>query len=313
MRRFSLIKGGDTSLSLLFYLVQTFRSHGSFKATKQEDRIYALLGLSEASRTTFEVKPEYQGNLRELYVGIAHHLLGIKLSADRLDFLPHADSANRLGFLAHAGTGYAHDTPDLPSWIPDWSAKPACKPLFGTDGSQELLTSSNNKELLAEAAAIGSVVLTDKSMTATNLYNDVLARVEQANNKTKDLFFNETKGAEPYANLFDDRGVLEVRVKNQDHVKVLGVPYETPKKKKSMDSLETLTQWISLVGENLAADEAGGNTLGANLIDSLITGSVQEINVASLRSFAGVLTVGISHSGQSTTLSYLYQEALTQN
>lgn len=292
MRRFALIKGGDATLSLLFYLVQMFRSNCRFTAREPQDYVYALLGLSEISSTTFKLKEKYRSDLRQLYVDIAHHLLNT------------SSPANRLDFLAHAGVGDAHNTPGLPSWAPDWSVKPASLPLFGTDGSPELLASPKMRELLADAAALASVVYTDQDKRQEDLYKAALDQVARVKDQILALLFDATKGMKPYARILED-SVLEVRARRLGCLKAVGRCYEMSERENSAEAVCTLGNWVRLALDSVEGDRDRRLPLAIDYMIALKDG-LDEAQTAAAQSFAEVLCTGVSN-GQ---IDYTFMSAL---
>ena len=290
MRRFALAKGGDPSLSLLFYLVQMFRSTCHFEARNPEDRVYALLGLSEVSSSTvFELKAEYRSNLQQLYIDIIHYHLATGLLANKLDF------------LAHAGIGYAHETPGLPSWVPDWSVSSASQPFLGTDGSLELLTSNKTRELLADAAGLAnivqaeveSIVQTDPARKRKHLYDAALVRAARVKDRILALQFDATMGTEVYVRIVEGN-MLELRARRLGRVMTVGRCFEPPRDGNDLGALETLRQWIHIALDSADGERARGPDLKTDLSTFLKTG-LDATQAAASQSFAEVICTGASN------------------
>jgi hypothetical protein len=261
--------------------VQVFRSTCHFEARESQDYVYALLGLSEVSSTAFELKPQYRSNLQQLYVDLVyHHLVKSPL-------------ANRLDFLAHAGIGYAHNTPGLPSWAPDWSVKSASQPLFGTEGSLELLASSKTTELLTDAAQLASVVYTDQDKQKKDLYNAALNQAAQVKDQTLALLFDATRGMEPYARILEGN-VLELRALKLGRVRAVGRCYEMPESGNSQGVLGTLTEWVRLALASAKSERARVPGFSTHFGTSLATG-LDEAQAAASQSFAEVLCTSTSN------------------
>jgi hypothetical protein len=280
IRKFALVKGGDPSLSLQFYLLQMFRSKCQFACTNKWDRVYALLGLPEASLKAFKPKSEYESDQRQLFIDVVHHLL---------DTSP---PANRLDFLSHAGKDNSHSTPGLPSWAPDWSVNPTSQQLFGTDGSSELLASSTIKELLKDAAVMASVVYTDQDKQQKDLYLAALDKGARVKDQILALLFDATKGMEPYARILDG-SVLEVRVRMLGPVKIVGGCYKMPESQDSPEALRTLREWVRLALKT--AQGYGPRRPESDTDSNASLAIVPEAAQAAAQSFAEVLCGGVSN------------------
>lgn len=143
MRRFSMLRSDSEPLSLLFYMVQMFRTvEARFDSKYMEDRVYALLGLSGSN--THSITPEYEKGLGQIYIDAARH------------FGTNGPQSRRLEFLVHAGIGYKPVTAGLPTWVPDWAAKLKIRPLPGTDGTAEMLLAPPTDVLLKDAAGLAT-------------------------------------------------------------------------------------------------------------------------------------------------------------
>ena len=283
IRRFSLLKGGDPSLSLLFYLLQMFRSTCRFACKEPEDRIFALLGLREGPSTIFKLEPEYRKDLRRLYEAVVAHLLET------------SPLANRLDFLSHAGMDYSNNTPGLPSWVPDWSASPLTQPLFGTDGSSELMASSKAGQLLDDTAAMASVVHTKQNQTYEQLYKSSLDRGAQVKEDILALYFDATKGMEPYAKVLEG-SVLEVQAHILGRMTTVGSCYRVPQSQGNQLEITTLAEWVRLAFKGAMDDAArsfGSGTASMNPAGHPETAQAARGEV--IRRFAEVLCAGVSN------------------
>lgn len=234
MRRFSLLQGRDSpSLTLLFYLLQMFRSKCRFESKEQYDRVYALLGLREGPSAGFTLNPEYRTGRgrRWLYEAVIAHHLDTSPVANRLDFLP------------HAGMDYSDGTPGLPSWVPDWSAKPTSQPFFGTDGSAELMASPRAGKLLDDTAAMGSVVYMEQNQRYKDLYEASLNERMRVKEHNVSLLFSATEGTEPNARILKG-SVLEVHANGLGRITTLGARFEAPQGRDDLSAARTLGEWI---------------------------------------------------------------------
>jgi hypothetical protein len=131
----SVYRREGPNLSLLFYLGRLFRSDLKFEATVAKDRIYALLNLTtqglgtDASVAVSKtLAPNYLQSDGQLFTNIADHLLRTLQPEQRLDV------------LAHAGLLPGNRTSNVPSWAPDWAARPVSLPFIGLEGTKELLS-----------------------------------------------------------------------------------------------------------------------------------------------------------------------------
>ena len=77
-----------------------------FESSDPRDRIFALLGLATDSSKSVII-PDYTNTTRSVYIKTMGYLL--------------YQTAEPLKLLYGAGIGLERKTPDLPSWIPDWS------------------------------------------------------------------------------------------------------------------------------------------------------------------------------------------------
>jgi hypothetical protein len=87
----------------LHTLLQEYRTS---LATIHLDKIYALTGLS---REKVDLKPDYKKSKQELYLQIANYYLEIDYGEQ---------------ILVEAARSDRTTTPDMPSWVPDWSEAP---------------------------------------------------------------------------------------------------------------------------------------------------------------------------------------------
>ncbi len=114
-----------------------FRTESSFNATNARDRIYALQNLTYQGSSTEDwfsprsrVAIKYSRSVTEVFLDVAKDLLSNRRADQALDILTHAGlSVNKI--------------PDLPSWVPDWTASPLSLPLPGLDGTRELISHPN--------------------------------------------------------------------------------------------------------------------------------------------------------------------------
>ena len=82
----------------------------SLGATDPRDRIFALVGVSSNSGDlTF--KPNYRKSIEDIYLDSTVKML--------------TQEAGQIGLLYAAGIGYSRNLSRLPSWVPDWTAKPS--------------------------------------------------------------------------------------------------------------------------------------------------------------------------------------------
>jgi hypothetical protein len=135
----SIYRAEGPNLSLLYYLAKMFRTDLKFGATDDRDRIYALQNLSyqgpsedkEWFSPSFHRKVDLDLEVGQIYLDFAE------------DLLLNSRSDQALDLLAHAGLLPTNRIPDLPSWVPDWTAQPISYPFPGLDGSRELISHPN--------------------------------------------------------------------------------------------------------------------------------------------------------------------------
>ena len=82
----------------------------SFGATDLRDRVFALVSVSSDSRD-LGFKPNYRKSVEDVYVESTVSMLTQK--------------SGQIGPLYAAGIGYSRNLGRLPSWAPDWTAKPS--------------------------------------------------------------------------------------------------------------------------------------------------------------------------------------------
>lgn len=225
MRRFSMLRSHDQPLSLLFYMVQMFRTvEARFDSKFMEDRVYALLGLSGAN--TDSITPEYEKGLRQVYIDVARH------------FGTTGPESRRLEFLLHAGMGYKPVTKDLPTWVPDWAITPQTRPLPGTDGTAEMLFASSTDALLKDAAGLavkGTYIVGDDDQEEV-----ALARTKAVRDQMVASLPNCTSGTTPNLVFHPDNDTLTVRGRKLSRIRSVGLMYPG-----SGDNLTTATRVLS--------------------------------------------------------------------
>lgn len=79
-----------------------------FKATRPEDKVFALLGLAFPA-SLGPLKVDYRKTIQEIYIQTAQHLLA---------------EEDVIQLFHVAGIGNFRGVPNLPSWVPDWSTSP---------------------------------------------------------------------------------------------------------------------------------------------------------------------------------------------
>lgn len=140
----SVFRAEGPNLSLLYYLARMFRTDLKFDASDDRDRIYALSNLCYQGSSTedwfsprFRLQVNYSLAVAQIFVDIAKDLLSHRRIDQSLDLLTHGGlSTNKI--------------PNLPSWVPDWTASPLSYPFPGLDGSRELLSHPNLSSRLFE-------------------------------------------------------------------------------------------------------------------------------------------------------------------
>jgi hypothetical protein len=140
----SVYRAEGPNLSLLYYLARIFRTGLEFNASDDRDRIYALQNLSYQGSSTedwfsprFHLQVNYRLTVAQVFADIAKDLLLHRRADQSLDLLTHGGlSTNKI--------------PNLPSWVPDWTASPLSYPFPGLDGSRELISHPNLSSRLFE-------------------------------------------------------------------------------------------------------------------------------------------------------------------
>jgi Heterokaryon incompatibility protein (HET) len=99
-----LAKGEKKPLRLAPLLLISSR----YQATNPRDKVYALLGISSEGKHS-DLVPNYSLPVEEVFVKTAVHLI---LQDESLEI------------LAAAGIGWHRETPNLPSWVPDFKHLP---------------------------------------------------------------------------------------------------------------------------------------------------------------------------------------------
>ena len=97
----------------------TFYMSRDFDATDPRDKIYALSGLCDYENTF--IQPDYSTDIRTVYLGTARALLFADDSEVSADPSPICPEHSGMRFLCEAER--IENTYDLPSWVPDWSAR----------------------------------------------------------------------------------------------------------------------------------------------------------------------------------------------
>lgn len=209
MRRFSRLRNDEQPLSLLFYLVQMFRDdRANFDATDPRDRVHALLGLSGSASQ--DIKPDYAHDLRQCYINAAKH------------FIQSRPNQRILDFLLHAGISHRSQVPGLPSWVPDWTLKPNCKPLLGMEGASELLNSAAVEELVKDAVQLAIVGDTLVGKGYDSPEEIMLARIQNRREKMIAVLPDATKGTSPLAHVLLNSTILSVAGRHFDRIFVVG-------------------------------------------------------------------------------------------
>lgn len=235
MRRFSRLRSDERPLSLLFYLVQMFRADGvRFDATEDRDRVYALLGLSGSANR--DIKPDYDRDLRRCYVDSAWH------------FIQAGPKERALDFLVHAGTGYGPQIAGLPSWVPDWTVKPRCNPLLGTEGAAELLRSATVEELIKDAVQLAIIgdALIGKGYDSPE--ERALASIQVVRERMLSVLPDATKGTTPSIRLLPDSTTISVRGRRFDRIRAVGDAAPGPIQYWK-DRLQVTVGWARLAAE----------------------------------------------------------------
>jgi hypothetical protein len=99
-----IVKAEKKTLRLAPLLLITSR----YQATNPRDKVYALLGISSEGGHS-DLAPNYSLSVKEVFIKTTVHLI---LEDDSLEM------------LAAAGIGWHRETPELPSWVPDFKCLP---------------------------------------------------------------------------------------------------------------------------------------------------------------------------------------------
>jgi hypothetical protein len=99
-----VVKAEKRALRLAPLLLTSSR----YQATNPRDKVYSLLGISSESKHS-DLMPNYSLSAGEVFIKTAIHLI-------RED--------ESLELLAAAGIGWHRETPNLPSWVPDFKSPP---------------------------------------------------------------------------------------------------------------------------------------------------------------------------------------------
>jgi hypothetical protein len=236
IRRFTRVK--NSSLSLLFYLAQMFRSGGKFDAEEPKDRVYGILGLSLQQQ--IHIQPGHQITPRQLFVDIVEQTLKSSQSADQLEF------------LNHAGLGYKSSILDLPSWAPDWSIKTTCKPFLGSQSESELFANAPAIGALEEDAV--ELMTFGRENTPGNwmaIRYQTELHVREMRCQKSSLLYNATPGRAPDVSIHPGN-ILEVEGCKVDRIVVIGSEYPPLDEEDYTTDKAILSQWVGLVLQNLS-------------------------------------------------------------
>ncbi|KAH8646905.1 heterokaryon incompatibility protein-domain-containing protein [Xylariales sp. PMI_506] len=249
------IRGGPRSLSLCFYLAQMFRSGCRFECKSPHDLIYGIMGLARVQKQ--HLTPNYNLPLRQLYIDVVRNAIEINANSSAK---PMNDFC--LDFLVHAGSSYRPQTPELPSWAPEWSLRTSTHPMLGTDGVAELLnTPKALGPVLHDAASVASFAQFDAEYTPVTRHQkalDVLKRVSSETNKT---LYNVTPGTEPVAHLLPD-DILEVQGYQSDRIKAIGCEFPVLNVSDWRKGLRVLQKWIEFFEEHYQGAPPGLEGVG---------------------------------------------------
>jgi Heterokaryon incompatibility protein (HET) len=125
----------------------------TYECTDQHDRIYALLGMESEDMRLPDVEFAYEKPVAELFINIAKTLISTSSSLQVFD---HVNA--RLGGLVEG----------LPSWVPDWSARPSSVALDFLDlkgqkyraskgRSHEYISSLHPRELIVSGSPVDEI------------------------------------------------------------------------------------------------------------------------------------------------------------
>ena len=140
------------------------------EATDPRDKLFAFTNLTELN-----IRPDYSLPASSAYTSFARDFIKPALRGDQTTWSDQEcwQSAHRAisGFLCNAGKLYHHL--DLPSWVPDWSYRQNCRPLW---------TSKRGEHSLELAYSAGGDIMGECSLDGTRLTISVvlLGTVTQA-------------------------------------------------------------------------------------------------------------------------------------
>jgi hypothetical protein len=286
MRRLACVKDG--SLSLPFYLAHIFRSVGKFDATKANDRIYGLLGLSRLSN--IYLQPDYQIPLRQLFIDVVRNTLATTSPRYQLDF------------LTHAGSAYHPKVAGLPSWAPDWTIEISCEPLLGTEGGAELVTSNTIRPLLDDAAALASFGKVDNMEEGPRSKQVALNHATAVRNQMVKMLYNASPVKEPHAVLLPN-DILELQGYKVDRIYAVGREYPILSTTSWDTQMAILSEWAEILLQHYP-HPAGSpeSTQMGNMFFQLLQHDRSDIRLDYTFSFAPSPTLDVSPPQTSLTL-----------
>jgi hypothetical protein len=149
----NLLRRGDEVLTQMLSLSSLLKDFDSFKATKELDKVYALLSLA-CDGSEKVIVPDYTKSPQLLFTEVARHLIS---------------TGELFTVLSRAGIGNKRKYGDLPSWAPDWTTLTMgaefnfgdpkyCKGAYNASGrSQTQITVLQDQNLLE----VGALYLDD--------------------------------------------------------------------------------------------------------------------------------------------------------
>ncbi|MCJ1317984.1 hypothetical protein MMC15_003311 [Xylographa vitiligo] len=126
--------------------------------TDPRDRIYAILSLVDDSKGG-SVTANYELDIRNVYTSFAHQCI---------------ENGYGLNVLHYVETGDARQSPDVPSWVPDWRIRPHARELGTEYISREIFSASQSKPATFEFGPQGETLLLKGRMLGTQESHGIL-------------------------------------------------------------------------------------------------------------------------------------------